>query len=51
MNNMKRQKDRIPEYEPSGQESDMLLGKRAEQLLIAPERMKCRGQIRNDAQL
>ena len=48
---MKRQKDRIPEYESSGQESDMLLGKRAKQLLIAPERMKCLGQIRNDAQL
>ena len=51
MNSIKRQKDRIPEYKPSSQESDTLLGKRAGQLLIAPERMKCLGQIRNDAQL
>ena len=30
--------------------SNMLLGKSRGQLLIAPERIKCQGQSRNDAQ-
>ena len=40
------------EMSPSGLKmSNMLLGKRGGQLLIAPERMKQLGQSRNDAQL
>ena len=52
MDSMKRQKDTIPEYEPSGwRVSNMLLQKSGEQLLRTPERMKWLGQCRNNAQL
>ena len=52
MNFTKRQKDMTPKDETPGKKvSYMLLGKRGEQLLIAPERMKPLGQSRNDTQL
>ena len=49
---MKKQKDMMLEESPPGQKvSNMLLGKRGGQLLIAPVRMKWLGQSRNDTQL
>ena len=52
MDSMKRQKDMTPEDEAPGQKvSNMLLGKSKEQQLIAPDRMKCLSQSRNDTQL
>ena len=52
MNWLQRQKDRIPQDEPPGQEvSSMLLGKSRRELLTGSERMKQLGQSRNDTQL
>ena len=49
---MKRQKDMMLEESPPGQKvSNMLLGKRGGQLLIAQVRMKWLGKSRNDTQL
>ena len=51
MDNVKKQKDLMPEDEPPGQKgSNMLLRKSRGQLLIAPERRKQPGQSGNDAQ-
>ena len=51
-NSMKRQKDKTLEDEPLRLEGpDLLLGKSAGQLVVAPERMKQLGQSRNNAQL
>ena len=49
---MKKQKDMAPEDEPPCKKvSNILLGKNGGQLQRAPERMKQRGQSRNNAQL
>ena len=41
----------LKDESPSQKVSNMLLEKNREELLIAPERMKCLGQSVNDAQL
>ena len=52
MDSMKRQKELTPKMSPpSWIVSNMLMGKRKGQLLIAPSRMKWLGQCRNDVQL
>ena len=52
INGMKRQTYVTPENEPPGWKvSNMLLGKSAGQLPVAPKRMKWLGQSRNDTQL
>ena len=52
MNSTERQKDKIRKMSTPGQKaSKVLLGKIKGKLLIAVERMKPLGQIRNDAQL
>ena len=52
MDNIKRQKDMIPEGNPQNQKvSNVLLEKSREHLIIAPVRMKRMGQSRYNAQL